>query len=121
MSRNQLDESTKLFRRGLAKAPEDARLLGGLAMVLTRRGELDEAITTCGKAVVLAPESADLQTICGAALFEKGDVEQAVRYYREALRLVPNHPEARRRLDQALEKLDRDAKTSAPAEPSGDP
>ena len=121
MSRNQLDESVELIRRGLAKAPEDARLLGGLAMVLTRRGELDEAITRCEKAVALAPESADLQTICGAAMFEKGDVEQAVRYYREALRLVPNHPEARRRLDQALEKLDRDAKTSAPAEPSGDP
>ena len=121
MSRNQLDESTKLFRRGLAKAPEDARLYGSLAMVLTRRGELDEAITTCSKAVALAPESADLQTICGAALFEKGDVEQAVRHYREALKLVPNHSEARRKLGQALEKLDRDAKTSVPAEPSGDP
>lgn len=121
MSRNQLDESVEQFRRGLTKAPEDPRLYGGLAMVLTRRGELDEAITTCRKAVALAPGLADVQTICGAALFQRGDVEQAIRYYREALRLDPNHPEARRKLDQALEKLDRGAKTPAPVELLGDP
>lgn len=121
MSRNQLNESVEQLRRGLTKAPEDPRLHGGLAMVLTRRGELDEAVTSCKKAVALVPESADLQTICGVALFARGDAEQAVRYYRKALRLDPNHPEARRKLGQALEKLDRGAKTPAPAEPPEDP
>jgi serine/threonine-protein kinase len=101
------EASIPLFERALARAPDDPRLLAGVAMARARASSLDRAVfraaeEAAARAVALAPSSSPAHLAVAVVKFRGGDEVSAVRSARQALRLAPSNAEAHDLLGRML-------------------
>jgi predicted TPR repeat methyltransferase len=97
-----LDAAEALYRRVLARRPEEPNALNLLGVIARARGAIAEAVTLSGRALALRPGSPVFLAAHGAALAEAGRVAEAIPLLAEAVRLRPEDSVSLRNLGQAL-------------------
>jgi eukaryotic-like serine/threonine-protein kinase len=122
-----LRNSLALFEQALARSPDDAIILSGMASALARlsffdpagEGDLTRARAAAERAVAAAPDAGEPHLALGSVLFQLGEVPAAVRSLRAAVLRAPGLsegqgalgrvfaevgavPEAERRLEASL-------------------
>ena len=93
-ARNEGDLNTAASRLAylVSVAPDDARVLGEYAKVLTEMGKPDDALTYYTRALANDPHDWKLFNAEGVAFDEKGDYARAQAAYAEALKISPDEP-----------------------------
>lgn len=104
---HRLGEAEDLYRRVLAKEPENVRALGNLGATLARQGRLEEAQRELERAVALDPTDSVARFDLGTVLLRRND-PRAASELAAAVELDPRHPGARFNLAAALSRLGRD-------------
>ncbi len=101
ISRESLERAIVLFQQALERAPDDPRILAGLAMAQTRHlyyaetvHSVDNALASARKAVALGPEHVEARTALASILLGTGDYIASAREAAAALRTGPDHPDA---------------------------
>ncbi len=101
ISRESLERAIGLFQQALARAPDDPRILAGLAMAQTRHlyyaetvHSVDNAIATARSAVALGPQHVEARTALASILLGSGDYVASAREAAAALRTGPDNPDA---------------------------
>ncbi|HEX5067833.1 MAG TPA: tetratricopeptide repeat protein, partial [Myxococcota bacterium] len=81
--------AVRVYRRGLAVAPENVELLNSLGFALFQQGESREAVEALEKAVDLDPKHAKAHNNLALAAIDLGELELAEAHYRESLAIEP--------------------------------
>lgn len=100
--RGDLDGAARLYRKVLARWPEEPNALNLLGVVARQRGDLPRALEFAAKAVEARPENPGFLANQGAALAEAGRLAEAARAMRAALARRPDDPLTLRNLGQVL-------------------
>lgn len=87
-------EAEQLYRRCLAREPEDATLHFNLGNVLREEGRAAEAAAAFAKAASLDPELAEAWFNLAGLAEAKGRIEEAAKRYRRALAVAPEYADA---------------------------
>ncbi len=95
-------EAEELFRRFLARYPDDVEAANNLVCALRDQGRAEEAIETLRPAIIKAPENPMLWNTMGTIMSDQGDFANAQVFFAEALRLDPEFPKARHNLATVL-------------------
>ncbi len=100
-------ESSELYRRALALAPDEPRILAGYAMARTRLWTRDDdpedsAEEAARRAVLLAPELPETQVALATVRYQMGDEAGATTALRAALRVHRGSAEAHDLLGRIL-------------------
>jgi Flp pilus assembly protein TadD len=77
--------AVRIYRRGLAVAPENVELLNSLGFALFQQGESGEAVAALEKAVELDPKHWKAHNNLALAAIDLGELELAEAHYRESL------------------------------------
>ena len=96
-----------IYRRVLARRPNNPHALHLLGVVAHQVGKNDTAVELIGKAIARNPKVADYHSNLGMALKELDRFDEAERAHREALRLNPDFAEAHNNVGGALRKSGR--------------
>jgi tetratricopeptide (TPR) repeat protein len=104
------DEAAKLYAESVRVEPDFPLGQFNLGMILLEQGKPDEASNHLAIATQLAPRDQVMQFDFGMFLLQHGKPDEAASYFKAALAVKPDFPEARQRLDEALDK----AKTASP-------
>ncbi len=91
-----------IYRRVLARRPNNPHALHLLGVVAHQVGKNDTAVELIGKAIARNAEVADYHSNLGMALKELDRFDEAEGAHREALRLNPDYPQAHNNLGVAL-------------------
>ncbi|MFZ5861675.1 MAG: tetratricopeptide repeat protein [Nitrospirota bacterium] len=94
-----------LWSDTVAKAPANARALGGLAMAYRDRGELARAVDLLREAVRVYPKYHNGYGQLGLALLDGGDLDGALAAFVRAHELDPNDPQDTYHLGVVYQKL----------------
>ena len=81
--------AARLYRRGLAVAPENVELLNSLGFALFQQGESREAVAALEKALEVDPKHAKAHNNLALAAIDLGELEVAEAHYRESLAIEP--------------------------------
>jgi predicted TPR repeat methyltransferase len=103
-----------LYRRVLARRPQDGNALNLLGLIARGRGDAAQAVALSGQALALRPDSPVFLASHGAALAEAGRPADAIRFLAEAARLRPEDAVNLRNLGQALSEVGRAAEALPP-------
>lgn len=101
----RLAEAEADYRAVLARHPEDADMLAGLADVLAWQQRFEEALEALEQAQRADASRADIHTRRGRALRSLGRREEARAAFEQALALAPDDAEARAGLDSVQPEL----------------
>jgi Flp pilus assembly protein TadD len=104
--RADLEATRTAYEQALAKAPDDAKALDSLGLVLLRLGRPDEAAERFQRAIALDAARAAYHLDLGHAFTDLGNRSRAVQEYREAARLIPEDAATHNTLGLALQKND---------------
>ena len=91
-----------LFRRFLARYPDDPEAANNLVCAIRDQDRLEEAIETLRAAILKAPDHPMLWNTMGTIMSDLGDLPNARVFYTEALRLDPVFPKAHHNLASVL-------------------
>lgn len=94
----------KIYRRGLAMAPTDARFYHNIGAVLSHGGRNAEAVIYLRKALELDGRNSDTMTAMGVAYYRMKLLPLAREMWKQAVETTPNHPEAKIYLEQTEKK-----------------
>jgi tetratricopeptide (TPR) repeat protein len=97
----------ELYRKALAKAPNDMETLYLLGTACSQQGKPQEAATYLKKALALDPRHPQALNNMGLTLVALRREVEAVDHYERALTLLPDYAEARNNLGNALQMLGR--------------
>jgi predicted Zn-dependent protease len=86
------EERINRFRDMVARHPDNALALNGLADALTQAGRLVEALPLARRAVDLDPDNGMILDTLGWILFLQGETEAALAILQESDKYLPNHP-----------------------------
>jgi predicted O-linked N-acetylglucosamine transferase (SPINDLY family) len=100
-------EALEAMRTAAAHAPDDARTLCNLGLMLKRAGQLDEARAVLERAIALDPGSARAHNYLAATLQELGLPAQALASAEAALAIEPGYVKAMSSLAVILDNLGR--------------
>ena len=103
----RLEEAVVAARALLARRPDDANVLGNLAVILRQQGKLQEAAAVYEQAIDLHPLIAELHANYGFCLLAMNDPQQALHRAEQALYLAPQHLGALVNRGNALKALGR--------------
>jgi tetratricopeptide (TPR) repeat protein len=120
LRRNQFAQAQAAFRKGLALAPADPRLLFGVGDALAGLGHEDEAIVAYRAAIEANPRAPEAWYQLGGALHRKGELEAAEETYRKLLALAPGYLPAKLALGGVLIDAMRPAEAEALLAPALD-
>jgi tetratricopeptide (TPR) repeat protein len=81
--------AVRIYRRGLAVAPQNAELLNSLGFALFQQGESDEAVAALEKALEVDPKHWKAHNNLALASIDLRELEVAEAHYRESLALEP--------------------------------
>jgi len=81
--------AVRIYRRGLAVAPENVELLNSLGFALFQQGESREAVAALEKALEVDPKHAKAHNNLALAAIDLGELEVAEAHYRESLAVEP--------------------------------
>ena len=95
-------QAEDLFRRFLARYPDDPEAANNLVCAIRDQGRHDEAIETLRRAIFKMPDNPLLWNTMGTILSDQGDFTNAQVFFAEALRLDPKFPKARHNLANVL-------------------
>jgi tetratricopeptide (TPR) repeat protein len=103
----RFDEAIKCYRKMLELEPDNIVARGLLGLALAGQGKADEAIKEFR--IVLSRQPDDVEMYCnvGILLEQQGKTDEAIKQYRRALQINPAYDKARRLLNAALTKQDR--------------
>ena len=103
----RFDEAIKCYRKILELEPDNIVARGLLGLALAGQGKADEAIKEFR--IVLSRQPDDVEMYCnvGILLEQQGKTDEAIKQYRRALQINPAYDKARRLLNAALTKQDR--------------
>ncbi len=107
--RNEIDAARAAYLALVARAPDDAGVLGDAGTFFFKTGAYAAAQTAFERAVALAPASPRAHVNLANAAFVRGDFEAARVSYAAALALDPDHADAHQGMSYTLVRLDRDA------------
>ena len=95
-------QAEDLFRRFLARYPDDPEAANNLVCAIRDQGRHEEAIETLRPAILKMPDNAMLWNTMGTILSDQGDFANAQVFFAEALRLDPKFPKARHNVANVL-------------------
>jgi tetratricopeptide (TPR) repeat protein len=95
-------QAEDLFRRFLARYPDDPEAANNLVCAIRDQGRHEEAIETLRPAIIKLPENPMLWNTMGTIVSDQGDFPNAQVFFAEALRLDPNFAKARHNLANVL-------------------
>jgi Flp pilus assembly protein TadD len=95
-------QAEDLFRRFLARYPDDPEAANNLVCAIRDQGRHEEAIETLRPAILKMPDNPMLWNTMGTILSDQGDFTNAHIFFAEALRLDPKFPKARHNLANVL-------------------
>ena len=98
----RLAEAEAIYRRMLARDPNDADAHNNLGAVLKGLGRIDEAIASYRRAIQFKPDRAEGHYNLGNALRFKNQLDEAVDFYQRAIRLKGDYAEAYNNLGLVL-------------------
>jgi len=107
--RNEVDAARAAYVALVARAPDDAGVLGDAGTFFFKTGAYAAAQTAFERAVAFAPRSPRAHVNLANVAFARGDFEAARAAYAAALALDPNDADAHQGMSYALVRLDRDA------------
>jgi tetratricopeptide (TPR) repeat protein len=81
--------AVRIYRRGLAVAPENVELLNALGFALFQQGESREAVAALEKALEVDPKHWKAHNNLALAAIDLGELELAEAHYRESLAIEP--------------------------------
>ena len=96
-----LQGASELYRRALARNPDDWQLHHNFGGLLVDMKDFTGAVLHFEAAVKLLPTYLPLRLALANALMEAGKTDEAIRQYRETLRLDPDFLPAKESLTQA--------------------
>lgn len=91
-------QAEDLFRRFLARYPDDPEAANNLVCAIRDQGRHDEAIETLRPAILKMPDNPMLWNTMGTILSDQGDFTNAQVFFAEALRLDPKFAKAQHNL-----------------------
>ncbi len=97
---NRLADADVLFRRVVARCPDEPNARAGLGYLAMRRGELPEARAQFNRSLTALPGNYDALTGLAMAAYRAGDTQAARTHFREAARRFPNDSLTRWYLDR---------------------
>ena len=97
-----LEECLALYRRAIARHPEDWMLHFNLGNLLQEHGRKRDAIPALEKAVDLQPEFCSIRLMLANLYVEAGKTDSAIAQCQAALRVDPDYQPAREALTQVL-------------------
>jgi tetratricopeptide (TPR) repeat protein len=103
---SKYDDSEATFRRGLALAPHDPKLLHNLGLLFLRQERYDEALACFQQALDAQPSNPESNFCIGWIHQRRGDREEALRSYIVELNVNPSNANAWRQY-LALRDADR--------------
>ena len=114
-------EAYEVYRKLLARYPDDVDALVNAGLLATQQGHREEALEDWRRAVALDPSQANAELYLGDALTARGEREAAARHYRAYLQIVAAHPaehasETKEQLAAEIEVADADARAGRAAE-----
>jgi Tfp pilus assembly protein PilF len=95
-------QAEDLFRRFLARYPDDPEAANNLVCAIRDQGRHDEAIETLRPAIQKLPDNPMLWNTMGTIVADQGDFANARVFYEEALRLQPSFAKARHNLANVM-------------------
>lgn len=95
-------QAEDLFRRFLARYPDDPEASNNLVCAIRDQGRHDEAIETLRPAILKMPDNPMLWNTMGTILSDQGDFTNANVFFAEALRLDPKFIKARHNLANVM-------------------
>lgn len=101
------EESVQVLGTAAVAAPNDARVLYGLARAYANAGHLQSALDVLEKTRTLNPENPAVPTLAGTCLLRAGRPGEAAGQYEEALRLDPGNASLYRTYGECLSSLAR--------------
>jgi predicted O-linked N-acetylglucosamine transferase (SPINDLY family) len=102
-AQSRFEDSARLYRAAVDRAPEDPYLWLGLATAhKSIPGQLDESMRCLRRCVELMPGLAEAQFLIGNILLDEGRADEAAAHYRKAIESSPGHAEARNNLGNVL-------------------
>ncbi len=102
-----LDVAEYLYRRVLAKYPQDPDAKHYLGVLLHRRGRSDEGVRLIEEALERVPDYVDAWNNLGNVHHERGQLVEALACYQRVLDRTPSHANVLGNVAMALEALDR--------------
>jgi tetratricopeptide (TPR) repeat protein len=94
----------EIYRRGISRAPRDARFYHNIGVVLSSGGRNAEAVIYLRKALELDGRNSDTMAALGVAYYRLKLLPLAREMWKKAVETTPNHPEAALYLKQSEEK-----------------
>lgn len=101
------EESVRVLGTAAAAAPNDARVLYGLARAHANAGHFQNALDVIEKVRTLDPGNPAVPTLAGTCLLRAGRPEEAAGQYEEALRLDPGNASLHGTYGECLSSLSR--------------
>ncbi|MCE9670402.1 tetratricopeptide repeat protein [Myxococcus stipitatus] len=99
-------EGLRLLEAALREAPDDAKVMHGLARALEASGERERSMELLTRVHEGAPAEPDPACDLALSLIERGDDERASRVLSPVLEAQPEHPRANFYMAMALAKTD---------------
>ena len=87
--RGKYDRAIRIYRKHLARDPDNARVLQLLGLASQQIGDLDGAIRMLSRSVALDPVDAPTHNNLGNAYYQQGKLEDALRCFGLALKADP--------------------------------
>ncbi len=89
MEAGRRDDAEAMFRKALAREPNNPDALRRLGVVVYMGGNYEEARSLLDLAIDLAPDDADGYNNLAAILLDQGEITEAEIHFRKALELLP--------------------------------
>ena len=107
-SKNNLDESEKLFTEALVEKPDSPHLRFNRGTALSTLGKNEEAVSELERSANIFTDrdySAAAYFNAGNTFFAAGNLQGAIEEYKKAVKLDQSSPDIRHNLELALRKL----------------
>ncbi|MBK8741205.1 MAG: tetratricopeptide repeat protein [Betaproteobacteria bacterium] len=102
--RNDLSEAEAIYRKVLARRPDDPVATGYLGVIATKQRRFDEAAPLLRRAITLAPDAPEYHNNLGLLHQVRAEFAMAADAYRRALALAPDYAPAHNNLGLALQE-----------------
>jgi len=91
VAENHLNDAIEVLKKALELAPESAKLLHGLGMLLRYLKQPDQALPLVQQAIILEPDNAVYYNDLGMIFEDRGEHQKAITFYKRALKLNPQY------------------------------
>lgn len=101
------DKARDIYKRILARAPQEAGALHGLALIAIDQGVADKAMPFLASCLQIAPDNVVYRTSLGLALMKQGRRHEAAAQFLDATNRAPQFIEPRIHLARTLGRMNR--------------